>query len=143
MISKHEEFLAYKNKDSKEPALKVGSAVGSVAGILYILGFVFPDFLTEKQTNVILVVSAFLLPIITAIFTRGKVWSPATVEEIIDEAVTESERIIKERAKKNSKEVGDIAGIPIVTNPNIPEGQLYLVNKEDVPGLIKNFENPK
>lgn len=71
----------------KEPALKVGTATGTVAGILSILLVVAPDALSEKQINVILVIGSFLIPLITAFFTRKKVWSPASVIEAVDAAI--------------------------------------------------------
>jgi hypothetical protein len=75
---------------SKEPALKVGTATGTVAGLVSLLLAFNPNLITEKQTLLILVVAAFLLPIITAISTRKFVWSPASVIAVLDEAVKQA-----------------------------------------------------
>lgn len=96
MVSKLELFLSDEKK-AAEPALRVGTLTGSVAGILSILVVLFPNLLTNRQTLIILVISAFTLPIITAVLTRGKVWSPASVEDVIEEAVKGAEDVIKNK----------------------------------------------
>lgn len=89
-ISKLDTFLNVKNKEDKEPALKIGVSTAGVAGVLALVSYLFPHLLNERQTALIFVISAFALPIITAIFTRGKVWSVASVEEVIEEAVQDA-----------------------------------------------------
>ncbi len=83
----------------KEPALKVGATTSTVAGILSLVALVIPGFISDKQSTIILIISAFALPLITAIFTRGKVWSPASVQELIDHAVADA---LEEASKKKS-----------------------------------------
>ena len=73
------------NKNDKEPALRVGSATGAVAGIAALLLFFYSDSLTEEQIGAILVIVSALLPMGTSLITRGKVWSPATVSKVVDE----------------------------------------------------------
>lgn len=94
-MTKLDQFLDVKNKEEREPALKVGAATGTVAGILFLVTSLFPHLMSDRTTTIILVVSAFLLPIITAIFTRGRVWSAASVEELIEDAVQDALRVYK------------------------------------------------
>lgn len=75
------------NYDSRNPALVVGGSVSSVAGILSLIAYFNPDLLSDKTVILILVLISFALPLLTAIFTRGFVWSPASVIEVVDEAV--------------------------------------------------------
>lgn len=69
-----------------EPALTVGGGTATVAGVLSLALYFFPD-IPNSVIQTLLVISAFGLPIITALFTRGKAWSPASVQEVVDEAV--------------------------------------------------------
>lgn len=75
------------NNTSRNPALAVGASTTTVAGLLSLLLVVFPHALTEQQITAIAVVGAFVLPLITAALTRGKVWSPASVQATVDEAI--------------------------------------------------------
>lgn len=103
-ISKLEQFVDTDTKPS-EPAVKVGSITGTVAGVLALVAYLAPNFLTDKQTTIILIVAAFVLPIVTALFTRGKVWSPASVEELIEEAVTEAKEVVlKDQTQRQKME---------------------------------------
>lgn len=70
----------------KEPAVAVGTIVGSVSGLLSVLLYFFPN-IPDGTIKTITVIAAFLLPIVSAYFTRGKVWSPNSVKIVVDEAV--------------------------------------------------------
>ncbi len=87
--SKLEQLVGTPNvSEKKEPALVVGSATAGVAGIIVlILSTFFPKLVTEDVKTTIYGVVAILFPIIAGWITRGKVWSPASVEEVIEEAV--------------------------------------------------------
>jgi hypothetical protein len=87
--SKIDDFLSQPSyvKNLTEPAITVGTMTGTVAGLLTLIAFLFPHLMSPHTTQVLFVVATFALPIITAIFTRGRVWSPASVKEIIDEAL--------------------------------------------------------
>jgi hypothetical protein len=78
------------NDLTKEPALATGGAITTVTGVSALALSLWPNLISDAKLNVILVVAAFLLPLITAVFTRGKVWSPATVQEVLDEAVAQA-----------------------------------------------------
>ncbi len=88
------------NSESKEPALAVGTAVGSVSGLFFVLSYFFPNLLSENQIQLLLVLSSFVLPIATAIFTRGKVWSPASVQETVDKAVADAKKQIESKPQR-------------------------------------------
>jgi hypothetical protein len=81
----------------KEPALKVGGYTSSVAGILSVILALFPNVLTERQALVVLVIASIVLPLVTAAFTRGQVWSPASVKELLDEALEEAKKLIEKK----------------------------------------------
>lgn len=89
-------FKATDNKTDKEPALKVGTSVGAVAGILSIIAFLWPDLLSNHATSTILIISTFALPLITAVLTRRKTWSVASVTELVEEAVVQAEIAMKD-----------------------------------------------
>lgn len=91
------------NNTAEEPSLKVGSLTATVAGALSLITVFFPDLMSEKTITVILVVAAFVLPLITAIFTRGKVWSPASVQALVDAAVADATEKLKERLEIQRK----------------------------------------
>lgn len=85
------------NSKSKEPTLAVGATTSTVAGILSIVAVFFPNLLDENATKAILLIVALFLPFVTAMFIRGKVWSPASVKEVVDEAVQNAEAVLKSR----------------------------------------------
>lgn len=87
------------DKPAKEPALTIGAYTGGAAGLLGLVTTLFPNLLTDRQTTIILVVVAFLLPLITAALTRGKVWSPATVAELVDEALEGAQEALHQKNK--------------------------------------------
>lgn len=88
-----EAFLAQSpaKKTSTEPAIAVGATTGTVAGLFALVAYLFPPFLSQHTTSIIFVACTFLLPIITAVFTRGKVWSPMSVLELVNEALEAAE----------------------------------------------------
>ncbi len=104
----NEEDYMIPNNTSKEPALVVGTATGTVSGLFFILQYFFPEMLNERQSQFLLVAVSFLLPILTAAFTRGKVWSPASVQEELDKAVQNA----KDEINKNPRQG------PTTKNPN-------------------------
>jgi uncharacterized membrane protein YgaE (UPF0421/DUF939 family) len=67
---------------SKEPALKVGAIVAFVGAALG-LGVAFGLKLTPEQTAAILGVTTFAAPLVTALWARRKVYSPARVAELL------------------------------------------------------------
>lgn len=104
-----------KDNRIEEPAVATGSSVMTVAGALSLVLFFFPELLNERQQTVVLVLSAFLLPIITALLTRRYVWSPASVQRLIDNAVAGARREVtkalereqfKEMNRGTDKELG-------------------------------------
>ncbi len=92
--SKLEEYRNQDNLNSKEPALATGATTGTVAGILAIIGYLFPGAIDERTYVIILIAGVFLSPIISAIFTRGKVWSPASVKQLLAETVEETRKAV-------------------------------------------------
>lgn len=97
-------------KLATEPAVSTGSITGTVAGVVAIALYFFPN-IPPNVIQGILVVSAFLLPIITALFTRGQVWSPDSVKKIVDEAV--------KNALQNVKHDNYISQLPPTSGPNV------------------------
>ncbi len=67
---------------SAEPALSVGAitaAVGAVLGLVVAFGLK----LTPEQTAAILGVTTVLAPLVSAWFTRGRVYSPQSVARLM------------------------------------------------------------
>lgn len=69
------------NPDSTEPALKVGTIVAAV-GALIAAAAAFGFKLTPEQTAALMSVTTILAPLVSAWFTRSRVYSPATVEKM-------------------------------------------------------------
>lgn len=90
------------NPATSEPALKVGTLTASVAALGTLLLYFFPK-LPESVLMAIIVLLAAILPVITAMITRGKVWSPASVKDVVEESVSRAVAIprllpVKEKA---------------------------------------------
>lgn len=101
---------------SSEPTLVVGSVTTSVAGLLSLVLYFFPS-IPSNVIQVLLVASAFILPLLTAVFTRGKVWSPDSVRTVVDEAVAAAlEQAEKNRTSKIVRTLREIddSGKPVI-----------------------------
>lgn len=68
--------------ESKEPALKVGTIVAAV-GLVLTLAVSFGLNLTPGQTEAILGLTTIAAPLLSAWFTRSRVFSPAKVAELL------------------------------------------------------------
>lgn len=79
---------------SGEPALKVGAATGVIGGLVTLILYFFPS-IPDNVIQGVLVVSAVLLPIITAAITRGRVWSPEAVFEVIEVATENAIKVLE------------------------------------------------
>lgn len=95
-----------------EPAINVGITTGAITGVLSLISLIFPDLLANKTFTACVITVAMFLPILTGFLVRGKVWSPASVLEVIQQATAEA--IETERAlhpKKDDPEVKDLPSI--------------------------------
>lgn len=75
--------LKDQNSEDRQPALRIGISTGTVAGILSLILYFFPS-LPEELVKIVLIVMVIVVPIISAIFTRRKVWSPSSMNQIVD-----------------------------------------------------------
>lgn len=87
----------------KEPALATGTATGTIGGVISLALVLIPDLLTDRQITIILVIAAFALPIISGIFTRPRVFSPATVKNMIDNGLRNANDILNKQATSNPR----------------------------------------
>jgi hypothetical protein len=69
-------------KPSAEPALAVGAVTAAVGAILALL-VAFGLDLTTEQTTAVLGAATFLAPLVSAWFTRSRVYSPQTVARLL------------------------------------------------------------
>lgn len=70
------------NPDSSEPALAVG-VITAIVGALLALVTSFGLDLSAEQTTAILGVTTVLAPLLSAWFTRARVYSPARVAQLM------------------------------------------------------------
>lgn len=70
------------DETSKEPALKAGLVVGFVGAVIA-TGVAFGLKLTPEQSTALIGLATFAAPVVSAIWTRRKVFSPATVAELL------------------------------------------------------------
>lgn len=84
----------------KEPALLIGGVVTGVSGlIVLVLNTFFPNLVTEEVKVAIFGIAAIFVPIIMSWLIRRKVWSPASVEEAVEEAVKTQPTLIGKPSK--------------------------------------------
>lgn len=77
--------MTHPNPDpaSSEPALAVGAVTAAVTAVLALLAS-FGLGLTAEQAAAVTGVAAVVAPFVSAWFTRGRVYSPATVAKLMD-----------------------------------------------------------
>ncbi len=85
-------YAVVPNSQSQEPAAKVGASVTAFLAIIAIVAEQFPNFLSSQTYSWIFFMAALLGPLVTAFLTRGFVWSPASVQKILNEAIKEASR---------------------------------------------------
>jgi hypothetical protein len=78
-----------------EPAVNTGAIFTSVVAIVGVVKLLWPTLVSEGIWDFIFYAIALLLPIITAIRIRGKVWSPSSVSEVLKEAIDAAEKTNK------------------------------------------------
>jgi hypothetical protein len=83
---------------SKQPALKIGAGVTTVAGIFSLVMVIWPNLLNDNQELLVYTIIAILAPIVTALITRNFVWSPYSVAELLKEVRKRAEEAGKNEA---------------------------------------------
>jgi len=116
--------LKSEESPATEPAVNVGIAVTSVASIVGIISYFLPG-MSNDVVQIIAVIVVLLLPVITGLITRGRVWSPASVKtalEVLEGLVKfETEQHFKSSLIKER-----------IANPAIPD-QVYVEGTEKRP----------
>jgi hypothetical protein len=90
---------------AKEPAIAAGTTVFTLTGLLSGITVLFPHLLTDRQTAAAFLIAALISPFVTALLTRRKVWSPASVLELVEEAIKEAEKLPSVANKPVNKDV--------------------------------------
>lgn len=80
-LKEDEKFLE-ENRSSEEPALAIGGIAGGLATLASALLFLFPN-LTETQIKIILMIAVLVVPLLSALKIRSKVWSSASVNHLL------------------------------------------------------------
>jgi hypothetical protein len=80
------EELSYELEDDKkkatEPVLNVAAVTYLSGAILSLVIYFFPGMPEEVARNIVGVIAVGILPLITVVVTRAKVWSPASVQKL-------------------------------------------------------------
>lgn len=76
--------------ESKEPALKVGAIVTVVLSASYIIVKQVIPNVPDATIDATFSVLAVIVPLVVAWIIRSKVWSPASVQAVTDEAVKQA-----------------------------------------------------
>lgn len=75
------------DKPSSEPALTVGASTTAITGALYfIVKYLFPQ-VPDEVLNSVAILVAIAIPFLTSWIIRSRVWSPKSVQDVVDEAV--------------------------------------------------------
>ena len=91
--------LLGKTDPPTNPAVNMGVWTTAILGLASIPTIFFPNLISPNIQNAIYVGLAFALPIITALLIRGKVWSPASVKQVIEEATEEAIEVNRQLPK--------------------------------------------
>lgn len=87
------------NSYSAEPALKVGTWTTLLTAIFFIVNSIFPNLLTTEVQTAIIAIATILIPIIMSIIIRNKVWSPNSVQEILNSSIEKAAQEAKEKER--------------------------------------------
>jgi hypothetical protein len=78
------------NNKATEPAFAIGLSTTTLASMIYVIVQLFFPHFPDEKLNDIALVAALVLPIIAGLVTRNKVWSPASVEAVVEEATAKA-----------------------------------------------------
>lgn len=96
--------------NSTNPAIDVGLTTTAVTGAIYtILIYVFPQ-IPDEVVSASFTILAILLPIITSVIIRHKVWSPFSVQQVVDESVKNALETAKQLNEGPFKVIADSEG---------------------------------
>jgi hypothetical protein len=110
------------NNGSTNPALTVGVSATAVAGVIVlILNQFFPNLVSDDIEKLIYAVAAILLPIVAAWITRSKVWSPASVQQIVDSTAVETARAVNASVVQAVRQPTVKAPVQPITKPPFNE----------------------
>jgi hypothetical protein len=73
------------NNKSKEPAVATGSIISILSSVSFLLSQTFPELRGNKTVYLIFIFAYFFVPLITGFLIRRKVWSPKSVQVLVDE----------------------------------------------------------
>jgi hypothetical protein len=117
------EELSYELEDDKkkaaEPVLTTYIAGLSVAGVVSIIIYFFPNMPKDIALNIAWVIMA-VYPVVVALITRTKVWSPASVEKLVKK--TQYDATEEERRKPQSPYQKYLNAKEAKENPQAKEG---------------------
>ncbi len=71
------------NNKSKEPAVALGVSTGTVAAVSYLILRYIPG-IDSETLNAVFVIIAAVLPLVTSFLIRKEVWSPNSVQKLLD-----------------------------------------------------------
>lgn len=85
---------------NQEPVISIGTITALVAALI-VMATAFGLPLTDAQTQSLLGVTAVVGPLVAALLTRGRVYSPATHDRTEDEAWKEGYDEASEERREN------------------------------------------
>lgn len=79
------------NASKSEPAVNTGVLMGAIPVIAVVVRYLWPNLLSDNNWDVTFYLIALFIPVVTAFFIRGKVWSPASVSQVLKDAIQAAE----------------------------------------------------
>lgn len=91
------------NSGETEPAVKAAGVVVLPAALITgIVSLVFPGWIHSDAGQIVLGVILLLLPYVSALITRGRVWSPAGVKKLLHDVDVNLRSHYESQLKKNN-----------------------------------------
>lgn len=78
------------SKTIREPALAVGTTASAALAVLEAINAIFPHLLNDTAQTILYYALLVLIPVVTAWLIRNKVWAPASVVEVVNQATKEA-----------------------------------------------------
>lgn len=78
-------------KLSKEPAIHIGAGASLIMGAFMIVAYFFPSILNDDTQRLVATVASTFGPLLIGYLIRRKVWSEATVIEMMDNLAKKSD----------------------------------------------------
>lgn len=102
-----EDFQKIPDVPSTNPALAIGTSATAALSAVYLIIKYFIPAVPEEVLTAVMTIIAVIAPIVVSWFIRDKVWSPASVQSLVNEVTKQPKPLLDNPKVMNPEEVAE------------------------------------